>query len=92
MDEIAVAVVLCSGGNHSAEMAGGAPMAIGPPRPFRNCPICINLENNKAHNNYSLFTYENYGMITAGVLLDIDRNYVFQLEYYSTWKMMKIPH
>ena len=35
--------------------------------------------------------YENYGLITAGVLLDIDRNFVFLLEYYSRWKMMKIP-
>ena len=35
--------------------------------------------------------YKNYGLITAGVLLDIDRNFVFLLEYYSTWKMMKIP-
>jgi len=35
----AVAVVRCSGGNHSAEIAGGAPMATGPARPFKSWPI-----------------------------------------------------
>lgn len=33
---MAVAVVLCSGGNHSADKAGGAPIAIGPAKPFKN--------------------------------------------------------
>ena len=38
-DDIAVAVVLCSGANHSADMAGGAPIATGPPKPFKNWPM-----------------------------------------------------
>ena len=42
--DIAVAVVLCSGGNHSADIAGGAPIAIGPPRPFKNWPMWISLQ------------------------------------------------
>ena len=33
--------------------------------------------------------YENSGMITAGVLLNIDRNFIFLLE--CTWKMVKNP-
>ena len=33
---IAVAVVLCLGANHSADIAGGAPIAIGPAKPFKN--------------------------------------------------------
>lgn len=35
----AVAEVRCSGGNHSADNAGGAPIAIGPAKPFRNWPV-----------------------------------------------------
>ena len=38
-EAMAVAVVLCSGTNHSADRAGGPPMAIGPAKPFRNWPI-----------------------------------------------------
>ena len=35
-EAMAVAVVLCSGANHSADIAGGAPMETGPANPFRN--------------------------------------------------------
>ena len=35
-EAMAVAVVLCSGANHSADIAGGAPMDTGPAKPFRN--------------------------------------------------------
>ena len=35
--------------------------------------------------------YENYVMITAKVLLHIDKKIVFLLEYYSTRKMIKLP-
>ena len=35
--------------------------------------------------------YENYVMITAKVLLHIEKNFVFLLEYYSTRKMIKLP-
>ena len=30
-------------------------------------------------------------MITAGGLQDIDRNFIFLLDCYSMWKMIKIP-
>ena len=30
-------------------------------------------------NNEMLSPYENYGLITAGVLLDIDKNFIFLL-------------
>ena len=41
----AVAVVRCCGGNHSADSAGGPPIAIGPARPFRNWPKWIRLKH-----------------------------------------------
>lgn len=41
----AVAVVLSLAGNHKADRTGGAPKAIGPPKPFRNCPILLVLTN-----------------------------------------------
>ena len=35
--------------------------------------------------------YENSDMITAGVLLDIDRNFIFRLNYNGMWEMIKSP-
>lgn len=36
---IAVAATLSFGGNQTAERAGIDPVDMGPPTPFRNCPI-----------------------------------------------------
>jgi len=48
---IAVAVVRCSGGNHSAEIVGPAVNTTGPAEPIMNCDTCANLHSKTRHFN-----------------------------------------
>jgi len=64
---MAVAVVRCSGGNHSAETDGPAVKTTGPAEPMINCATCANLDNDQRTIRYDTRCYFNvYTVVLLG--------------------------